>query len=263
MCEPLKKPDSPNLEGDLILDQRERKFLLDAHTAFSFWEIATSYLRPHRPELSRPLAYVRTTYFDTDDFAYFRGHASPTARRLRVREYASAADPHEVPELTGECVVELKQSSAGRRSKSRVKMRPADVSSYLARYASVHHDSPLSPCMTSWYQRSALTDAHDRLRVTLDSRIRFCAPVTVGSECDGVEPRGVIAHGPAFVLELKLWDEPPVWLVSALRGVEEAVGFSKFAAGMRAAEECGMLGYPTSITVEKTEEHQLAASMGA
>jgi hypothetical protein len=51
-----------------------------------------------------------------------------------------------------------------------------------------------------------------------------------------VEPPEVIAHGPAFVLELKLWDEPPAWLARAIRGFDEAVGFSKFNAGMRAAE---------------------------
>jgi hypothetical protein len=35
------------------------------------------------------------------------------------------------------------------------------------------------------------------------------------------------------VLEVKSWDEPPAWLASLLRGVPEAVGFSKFESGMR------------------------------
>jgi hypothetical protein len=250
MFEPQPKPDSSQLEVDLILNQHERTFLLDAQTAFSFWELAARRLRPVRTPYGRPLQYIRTTYFDTEDFAYYRGRSGPTVKRLRAREYANAPDPHTVPELTGECVLELKQSGAGRRSKSRVKMAPAEVPGYLARYAANRHDGALLPCLTTWYQRAALTDADDRLRVTLDSRIRFCAPVLPGTPCTGVEPEDVLACGPQFVLELKMWDEPPAWLANTMQVLQEAVGFSKFNAGMRAAEECGLLDSPSEIGVE-------------
>jgi hypothetical protein len=254
MCEP--KAASP--EGDLILNQREHKYLLDAHTAFSFWEIATTRLTAHCRDSSRPLNYVRTTYFDTDDFAYYRGTASTVARRLRAREYAAAAAPDETPELTGVCVLELKQSASGLRSKSRINIAPGDVASFLAKFSGNRKDAPLQPCMTTWYQRAALTDADDRIRVTLDSRIRFCAPTPVGTPCLGAEPPEVLAHGPAFVLEIKLWDEPPSWLTRAMRGLKEAVGFSKFTAGMRAAEAVGLIKPAPTLELDSA-----AASAGA
>jgi hypothetical protein len=236
MCE--AKPAS--LEGDLILNQREQKYLLDPHAAFSFWEIASSRLRPHCRDSSRPLSFIRTTYFDTPDFAYYRGAMGPTSRRLRAREYASATDAHDVPELTGVCVLELKETLAGMRSKSRLSMAPGAVAGYLAKLSG-RGEGALVPCLTTWYQRAALTDPEDRVRVTLDQRIRFCAPTPVGAPCTGVEPPEVIAHGPPFVLELKLWDEPPAWLARAIGGLDEAIGFSKFNAGMRAAEAAGYM----------------------
>jgi hypothetical protein len=238
----LEHPDSSgSRDGDLILNQREHKFLLDAHTAFSIWQVATQRLARQRCDGGRPLSYVRTTYFDTPDYAYYRGSGTPLSRRLRVREYAAASEPGAVPELTGVCVLELKQSAAGRRSKSRVVIAPGDVGAYLQGFTGGADDAPLEPCMTTWYQRAALTDADDRLRVTLDAGIRYCAPTPLGSPCVGLEPPEVIAHGPAFVLEIKLWDEPPIWLARAIRDLKEAVGFSKFTAGMRAAEACGRL----------------------
>jgi hypothetical protein len=250
MCEA-----KPSLEGDLILNQRERKFILDAHTAFSFWEIASSRLRPHCRDASRPLSFVRTTYFDTADRAYYRGLAGG-GRRLRAREYASAIEPNEIPELTGVCVLELKQTTAGMRSKSRLSMPAGDVGAYLARLTGGRSDAALMPCLTTWYQRAALTDGDDRLRVTLDQRIRFCAPTPVGAPCTGVEPGGVIANGPDFVLELKLWDEPPAWLARAIRGLHEAIGFSKFDAGMRAAEAAGVT--PEYVQDAISDEHAAA-----
>jgi hypothetical protein len=264
MCE--AKPS--NLEGDLILNQRESKYLLDAHQAFSFWEIATTRLKPHCRDSSRPLSFVRTTYFDTPDFAYYRGTAGPVSRRLRAREYASAVDLHEIPELTGVCVLELKQSSQGLRSKSRLTIAPGDVGAYLAKMSGSNPDLPLVPCMTTWYQRAALTDADDRIRVTLDQRVRFCAPTPVGAPCSGTEPAEVIAHGPPFILEVKLWDAPPTWLARALGGLKEAVGFSKFEAGMRAAEACGLLRSPASYATPRAletvaDDEQAATSLGA
>jgi hypothetical protein len=255
-----------NLEGDLILNQREQKYLLDAHSAFTFWELASARLQPHRRDYYKPLMFIRTTYFDTPDFAYYRGLGSTVSRRLRAREYAASADMHAVPQLSGECVLELKQSASGLRSKSRVHVPAGDVGSYLANMPSARADRPLVPCMTTWYQRAALTDDKDRIRVTLDSRVRFCAPVAVGTPITAIEPDEVLANGPPFILEIKLWEDPPAWLGRAMAGLEEAVGFSKFMAGMRAAEACGLLDRrPGEEHVDSVDDEQLprVASLGA
>ncbi len=210
------------------LDQGERKYLLDAPAAEAFWSIATEHLRPQLDVDARPVAYSRTTYFDTPDLAYFRSTSQGgVARRLRVREYAYSADPDAVPVVGSRCFVELKQSSGGLRSKTRVAVAAADVPAQLVAVAG---ESALQPCVATWYRRRALTD-DTGLRVTLDDRLLLCKPRPLGSAF--AEPE-IVGRGPAFILEVKHWDAPPTWLAHALAGLEEAINFSKFMLGMRA-----------------------------
>ena len=105
------------------------------------------------------------------------------------------------------------------------------TSEELPRYLARFGEPRLQPVLTTWYRRSALCDSAGRLRVTLDQRVCFCAPSQIGTACEAT-PR-VLAEGPAFVLEVKSCEAPPAWLASLLRGVPEAVGFSKFESGMR------------------------------
>ena len=220
-----------SLAGDVHPGQRERKYLLDGKAARAFWNEASEHLAPRLEDAARPVAYARTTYYDTRAGAFARSGQGRVARRLRVREYAAAATADGVPVLTGDCFVELKESAGGRRAKSRVRAHLDEVAALLAR----HTPEQVFPCVTTWYRRAVLTDAREALRVTLDDRLAFCAPVTVGAACVGREPPGVLARSPGFVLEVKLWEEP-AWLTRALRGLHEAVGFSKFHEGMRAAD---------------------------
>ena len=209
------------------LDQGERKYLLDATAAEAFWTIAMAHLRPQLDVDARPVAYSRTTYFDTPDLAYFRSSQSGIARRLRVREYAHSARLDEAPVVGERCFVELKQSSGGLRSKTRVAVGAADVPTQLAVVAG---ESSLQACVATWYRRRALTD-DTGLRVTLDDRLLLCKPRPLGSAF--AEPE-IVGRGPAFILEVKHWDAPPTWLAHALAGLEEAINFSKFMLGMRA-----------------------------
>ena len=213
--------------------QHEHKYLLDADAALSVWAAASAHLLPlHDP--ARPVGFVRTTYFDTRDLAYYRSARGPVARRLRVREYATATAPDEAPRLSDRCFLELKQSAGGLRQKTRIELPPHALAGYLARQP----DAPLAPVLTTWYRRTSLSDLDGRLRVTLDDGVCFCAPAAVGSPCTG-GPQRVLAREPAFVLEIKRWGDAPAWLGRALRGLDEAVGFSKFSAGMRAAARSG------------------------
>lgn len=216
-----------------LLDQGERKYLLDAHAAAGFWAIACDRLRPQIDVKDRPVAYSRTTYFDTPDLAYFRSGRSAVAQRLRVREYAHAASLDEVPVVGGRCFVELKQSSGGLRSKTRLECAPHEVP---GRLAELTDERRLEPCVATWYRRRALSDDAGTLRVTLDDRLMLCRPCSLGSEFE-LAPDQIVGHGPAFILEVKTFDgPPPAWLRHALVGLDEAVGFSKFMLGMRAIE---------------------------
>jgi hypothetical protein len=221
---PLVRADGKGLE------ERERKYLLDGDSARAFWAVASSCLLPQHDGDARPYAYVRTTYFDTPDLAYFRSCHGPIARRLRVREYAKAAHADETPVLADRCYLELKQSAEGMRAKTRVALRHDEVEAQLATLAG----APLAPCVATWYRRRALVDDATRLRVTLDERLLLCRPTPLGGSFGALRPHDVLGHGPPFVLEIKLSGSTPAWLASALGGMHEAVGFSKFMLGMSA-----------------------------
>jgi hypothetical protein len=216
--------------------QQEHKFLLDEEQAERVWEVASRHLLPQDHDPARPLTYVRTTYFDTPEYAYYRSHGTATSRRLRVREYAAAQSPEAAPVLSGVCFLEIKQSANGLRRKLRMRLPPEQVEAHLRALP----DAPLRPCVTTWYARTALADEARQLRVTLDRGLQFCEPVPLGAPCGGARQR-LLARGPALILEVKLWHSIPRWLAEGLSGIPEAEGFSKFAVGMRAASECGLL----------------------
>lgn len=210
--------------------QGERKFLLEAETARDIWLRASERLRPHLWNSARPISYHRTTYFDTPDHAYFRG-TGPIAQRIRVREYATATGPGAPLELERSCYLELKRSAAGRRSKTRLELPAEEIDRHLA-----HVGERLLPCLTTWYRRAALTDATETIRITLDTDIHYCPPQQIGAPC-GAAP-DAFARASSPILEIKAWGPLPDWLRDLVRTLEEATEFSKFRAGMRAAEEC-------------------------
>jgi hypothetical protein len=216
-------------------DQSERKFLLDARDALEVWGSVCKYLGSQQ-DSDQPALYVRTTYFDTPDFAYYRSARGAVAHRLRLREYATASRRDAAPVPSRDCYLELKQSAGGLRAKTRLRVRPDDVQEKLRQLS----DAPLSACVGSLYRRAARTSRDGRLRVTLDDCILFCQPSSPGSpfEVDGAT---AIAAGPPFVLEVKRGDASPHWLTSVLSRLPEAAEFSKFEAGMRAAAASGLL----------------------
>lgn len=215
---PLEVPADP------LLDEREAKFLPDTAAAHAFWTVALHHLHPQRS--AAPFVYARTTYFDTPDLSYYRS----SGRRLRLREYAAARQADERPVVADRCYLEVKQSAAGRRTKTRVALCAEEVAAALGALA----DAPLTPCVATCYRRRALVDDTGSIRVTLDEHILLCRPTLLGSAFASQGSADVLAHGPPFVLEYKAWVASPPWLVRALAELEEAVGFSKFLLGMDA-----------------------------
>ncbi len=212
----------------LMAQQAERKFLLDASSAEVIWRRASARLHPQLRDADRPVTYHRTTYFDTLDHAYYRG-AGPVAQRVRVREYATASSPGATLLLMRPCFLELKQSSHGMRSKTRLEI---DDACEVDRHLDAVGGPGLVPCLTTWYQRAALTDGSERIRITLDSEIRYCAPQPLGAPCAEAPPS--CERPSALVLEIKVWGVLPPWLRKLVRSIEEAADFSKFRAGMQA-----------------------------
>jgi hypothetical protein len=204
---------------------------------------------------ARPVAYTRTTYFDTDDSVYLQSCEGPIARRLRLREYAMAASLEDAPILSALACLELKQNAGTARSKVRLQSTPTLLRELIERrgqrdpaFASLEPLSALAtlaqqlamptmaPRLTTWYRRASMTAESGRLRITLDERLTFCRPQIVGVVGAEVapSPADVIAPGPARILEIKHWGDRPIWLTWALDGLQPAHDFSKFKIGMAA-----------------------------
>jgi hypothetical protein len=130
------------------------------------------------------------------------------------------------------CFLELKQSAHGMRNKARLELEAPQVGDHLEQFGG----AGLMPCLTTWYKRSALTDATESVRVTLDSELAYCPPQPIGGPCSA-EPIA-FARANALVLEIKTWGKLPGWLAQLVRTLREAADFSKFRAGMQAATLC-------------------------
>jgi len=241
--------------GVVESSEHEERFVLTRAQVTRFFAAIGARASLETYDQTRPVAYTRTTYFDTDDSQYLQSCAGPVARRLRLREYAMAASLEDAPILSAIACLELKQNTGTARSKVRLQATPTllrqlieqhgdrnpafaslEPLSALATLAEELAIPSMAPRLTTWYRRAAMTAESGRLRITLDERLTFCRPQLVGVVGAEVapSPADVIASGPARILEIKHWGDRPVWLTWALSGLEPAHDFSKFRIGMAA-----------------------------
>ena len=251
-------PVVPKLSGCNDPFEHEERFLLTRKQVARFLASIGPRATLEIYDRSKPVSYTRTTYFDTDEFVYFRSCQGPLARRLRVREYAMAASLDDAPVLSGIAFVELKQNAGTARSKVRLSASPellrrlVDPSggpdpelvtleplSALATIEKEIRMPTMAPRLTTWYRRACMTAETGRVRITLDEHLTFCRPQTIGAVgCPvGLGPDDVVATGPARVLEIKLGGAMPDWLATALEGLRPAPQFSKFRMGMIAMHQ--------------------------
>jgi hypothetical protein len=258
----------PRLSASNDPFEHEERFLLTRRQVALFASAISPRAAIETYDRARPVSYTRTTYFDTDDFAYFRSCDGPLARRLRIREYAMAASRDDEPTLSGIAFVELKQNAGTARSKVRLSAppdllrrllepkRPGDPAdaelaaleplSALATIEKEIRTPTMAPRLTTWYRRACLTAEDGRVRITLDEHLTFCRPQPIGVSGSHIRPTAdeVIADGPTRILEIKLWGGRPDWLAEALEGISPAPNFSKFRMGMMAmAQKVGAPGF--------------------
>jgi hypothetical protein len=253
--------------------EHEERFVLTRAQVTRFFAEIGRHATVETYDQARPIAYTRTTYFDTDDSFYLRSCNGPIARRLRLREYAMAASLEDAPVLSAAACLELKQNTGTARSKVRIQASPALLRLLIERrglrdpaFAAMEPLSALptlqselsiptiAPRLTTWYRRAAMTAESGRLRITLDERLTFCRPQIIGVVGAEVapSPADVIAPGPARILEIKHWGARPAWLARALEGMEPAHGFSKFKMGMEAmSRKLEALVRPIAVDIDR------------
>jgi len=254
--------------------EHEQRYILTRAQAIGFYEAIGPRALLELYDAERPICYTRTTYLDTDDYAYFRSCDEPVARRLRIREYAAAYAVGETPVLSGMCFLELKQSVGTTRSKIRLEappavlqeildgrraasgpvVMPADAAAERAAESDGDGMEPLraievlrselaagrlAPRLSTMYRRTCMTGEGGRVRITLDEGLIFSLPQPIGAAGEPAPARDVVATGPARVLEIKHWGETPEWLARAVDGLSPAPSFSKFRVGMLALKQHG------------------------
>ena len=238
-----------SLVNDTMNDQRqerEHKFVFNDADAAGFLSAFEGRLARIEYDASRPEAWTRTTYLDTDEFTYLRSSATHTHRRLRVREYASAA-PGGEPALSGLCYLELKENTGSYRSKVRCAAPAAEIAAllrgsipagpswtvrthaaWITLLKRIIEERP-SPRVTTWYRRETFAIPSGRVRLTVDRDISICEPVEPGS---GARPPRTMEQLAATIVEVKVQGPNPEWLTPILAASTETHGFSKFHRAM-------------------------------
>ncbi|HTE50501.1 MAG TPA: VTC domain-containing protein [Kofleriaceae bacterium] len=223
----------------------ERRFLVDADDAARFLAAVRPYMPLCLHDPSRPVEFVRSTYFDTDELTLFRTQG-PGAWRVRIRQYASAPDLMTPPRFGGACAFEVKEITPHGRRKQRAVGTPTDITALVSgrhpaparadRWSALDHArqaveaGTLRPQLTTWFRR--LSYAASGARVTVDQGIEFARPAGVGTPGQEAAPTAVVGRGPPLVLEVKLRVEQPAWLSAAVRRLLVITQFSKFRDGL-------------------------------
>lgn len=246
-AEPLTSAAAPAGARGWATPEREQKRLLSRAQAQRLLErIADrAELEVHDP--ARPVELTWTTYLDTDDLRFFASSRSALARRVRIREYASAASPAAVPLPAGVSFLELKESAAGRRRKVRYRADRAGIDAVLAALARGDPPDPrdatlveiaralagvaLRPRVCTAYRRLSLAATAD-VRITLDEDVRFYRPPPPGSEAAIAPAEALVGSAPGVVVEVKARGALPGWVVGALDEIEPLPDFSKFRLGL-------------------------------
>ncbi|MDY7229583.1 VTC domain-containing protein [Hyalangium rubrum] len=221
----------------------ERRFQPPREAVEDFLCAVGPFTEPLVYALDHPYAFTRTTYFDTEELDLLGSRGSGLAQRLRLREYAGAAQLTDAPILTGVRYLELKISTGERRMKARCLLSAEEANALLSgdplpesspASALLRQSTlgPVKPWVMAWYRRTTHMAPLGLVRITLDEELTFALPPTPGG---AAAPTQVLQRASVPLLEVKWLGRGPSWLEKALQPLEhsETQG-SKFEQGMRA-----------------------------
>lgn len=237
--EPREDVVQPSLDLD-----HERRFLPSPEAVAAFVEAVRPWTEPLVYDQDQPLAFTRTTYFDTERLDFLASCGTKRPQRLRLREYAGSAHLAQPPVLTGPRFLEVKMTMGDRRTKVRCPVPEEAANALLSGLAQPLALlstglpglalGPLRPQVTAWYRRSTRATADGGVRLTLDEELCFALPPGRSETGGPALPERLLERLPAPLLEVKWRGHAPRWLAQALTWLVpfESRG-SKFEQGMR------------------------------
>jgi hypothetical protein len=208
--------------------EMEHRFLLDRAALARVLGAAGDRLEEVIYQPDRPVAWARTTYLDTADERYLRSSGRSSRLRVRLRQYAAAADPDRPALAMPGTWLEIKRSAGLHRRKLRIRMSAGEIAGVLR--------GGLVPQVTTWYRRRSFAGAG--VRLTVDQDITFCPPSLPVAAGEPAEPDGLLAREARAVLEVKSasGDPLPEWLFAALAALPLDAGYSKLRAAVAARD---------------------------
>jgi hypothetical protein len=240
--------------------RQEIKFLMDPDVGARVLAAVEASM-PAKIVDGRAFSHRVSAYLDAPDHELTRqGLARGSqALKLRVKEYYHMIDG--ALRVGDRCWLEVKARLGAMVEKSRFVVaredvlgalqdgppRAADpeVRAAIESFEAVRRGRPLRPVIVSHYTRWTYQDPESKMRITLDKGTSFHMPPR-GLYTPAV-PTGARVNLPPplemenrWIMEVKSIGAAVPWLEDALAGIEPA-DYSKFVAGLRAAERRGLL----------------------
>ena len=219
-------------ETKLSFKRYEKKYLLSRET----YERLMAGLAPYIEPTDYHRSYIRSIYYDSDDFRLIRHSldAPVYKEKLRVRSYSRE------PGMDAPVFVELKKKYKGIVYKRRLVMSGGEAEAWLSGETSAPedsqmareiawflHENPLRPKVMIACDRLAWQAKDDpELRITFDESIRWREDrlrMDQGSDGEELLPQGHV------LMEIKLPEAAPLWLAHLLSELEVyPTSFSKY-----------------------------------
>lgn len=225
----------------LVADRDETKFLIQDGAG----ERMAAVLNDQLPPISPPGgALITSVYFDTPTREILSAARSgQRSVKVRVKEYETSTDPEEVwLELKlreGQRTGKLREPAHRGRVLGAIQAAPAGdgpLIDALGRLAAAL-TGPLQPACTVSYRRMAWETPDERIRVTIDTAIRYAPapPVPWGHAPLSTSLPPAVGEFEGGILELKLRVPAPAWLTQLVERLSLASSpFSKFVGGSEA-----------------------------
>ena len=256
--------------------EHEYRMLLSSAEARHVVAAASAHLKLDVYDALQPVAFTRTTYFDTAAQELWGDEIGGASRRVRVRQYAASRLPESMPRFVGPAYLEYKQSVGTERRKLRYSSTPEKLRSLLnggeidANDLTRLHKAPeiyqvamrirsgeLAPVLSTWYRRVSLSEGD--LRLTIDENVAFCPPTRIGNVGEDAEPTKTANVISGRVVEIKLSGTMPRWLEDTITPLAGAESISKFRRGMESQllPTTGSMNATRPLTIlAPTREHR-------
>jgi SPX domain protein involved in polyphosphate accumulation len=237
------------METKNTFKRKERKYLVDKDTAFEVMNKLDEMLYRKKFRKGNEDTFIRSVYFDSDDFKCYIDHKNREKIRfkIRIRQYGNGKEYYK------RCFVELKEKINGMNYKRRFKVKEHWLSGLalneidfyrlkeynkidILKLTSIYqeilekmHRFTLHPVLQVNYHRRAYENSEQSVRITFDDNLSFGVRKSLTGEPDKLYNFST----DKMIMETKTFGIRPYWLLWLLDeyGLKKQK-FSKYCTGI-------------------------------